>query len=98
MSSRFFLSPCLALCLALRATCGFAQGIDQTATIKQIEHTILKVRSDKTVDARTKAAEHLARLTHQISGTQITNGLVSDIMSLLDLPDDSVRYWVATAL
>jgi HEAT repeat protein len=57
-----------------------------------------KVRSDKTVDARTEAAEHLAGLAQKISSQEVTEALVTDITSLLDSPDDSVRYWVATAL
>jgi len=66
--------------------------------MKQIEAAIAKVRSDKTVDARTGAAEHLASLTKKISGKEVTEGLVTDIASLLDSPDDSVRYWVIIAL
>jgi HEAT repeat protein len=50
------------------------------------------------VEARTKAAERLASLTKKITGEMVKEALVSDITSLLDSPDDSVRYWVATAL
>jgi HEAT repeat protein len=50
------------------------------------------------VDARTEAAEHLASLTQKISSKKATDALVTDITSLLDSPDDSVRYWVARAL
>jgi HEAT repeat protein len=66
--------------------------------MKQINEAIAKVRSDKTVDARTEAAEHLASLTQKIPGKEATEALVADIASLLDSPDDSVRYWVARAL
>jgi HEAT repeat protein len=66
--------------------------------MEQIRATIAKVRSDKTVDARTEAAEHLASLTKRIGSNEATATLVADIASLLDSPDDSVRYWVATAL
>jgi HEAT repeat protein len=66
--------------------------------MEQIKQTIGKVRSNKTVDTRTEAAEHLATLTQKISRKEITEALVTDITSLLDSPDDSVRYWVATAL
>jgi hypothetical protein len=53
--------------------------------------------SPKTVDDRTGAAEHLAGLTQKISSKEVTEALVTDVTSLLDSPDDSVRYWVATA-
>jgi HEAT repeat protein len=66
--------------------------------MNQLKETTLKVRTGITVDARTAAAEHLARLTRQIGGNEVTEALVTDITSLLDSPDDSVRYWVATAL
>ena len=66
--------------------------------MKQIKETMAKVRSDKTVDSRTEAAEHLAGLIQKISSKEVTEELVTDLTSLLDSPDDSVRYWVATAL
>ena len=66
--------------------------------MEQIKVTMAKVRSGKTVDARTEAAEHLANLTQKIGSSEVTATLVTDITSLLDSPDDSVRYWVATAL
>jgi HEAT repeat protein len=66
--------------------------------MEQIKATMAKVRSDKTVDARTEAAEHLASLTQKISSKEITDALVINLTSLLDSPDDSVRYWVAIAL
>ena len=66
--------------------------------MKQIKETMAKVRSDKTVDARTVAAESLAGLTKKMSSKEVTEALVTDISFLLDSPDDSVRYWVATAL
>jgi HEAT repeat protein len=89
----FLLSASLVLASGARS---HASG--GAALIKQIKETMAKVRSDKTVDARTEAAEHLAGLTQKISSKEVTEALVTDITSLLDSPDDSVRYWVATAL
>jgi HEAT repeat protein len=66
--------------------------------MKQIKEAMANVLADETVDARTEAAEHLASLTQKIGSKEVTEALVTDIMSLLDSPDDSVRYWVATAL
>jgi len=66
--------------------------------MNQIKETMVKVRSAKTVDARTEAAEHLASLAQKISRKEVKEPLVTDITSLLDSPDDSVRYWVARAL
>lgn len=89
----FLLSASLLLA---RGTRSHASGA--AVLMKQIKETVAKVRSDKTVDARTEAAEHLAGLIQKISSKEVTEALVTDIASLLDSPDDSVRYWVATAL
>lgn len=88
----------LAFCLVLSAAAGIAQGSGESARIGQIKTTIAIIRSGKTVDARTGAAEHLARLTQKVSSEEVTETLVTDLTSLLDSPDDSVRYWVAWAL
>ncbi|HKM49509.1 MAG TPA: HEAT repeat domain-containing protein [Terriglobales bacterium] len=66
--------------------------------MKQINETIAKVLSDETIDGRTEAAERLASLTKKIKSTEVTEALVTNITSLLNSPDDSVRYWVAMAL
>lgn len=88
----------MALCFVLSAVAGIAQASGGPALMKQIKETMAKVQSDKTVDARTEAAQHLASLAQEISSKKVTEALVTDITSLLDSPDDSVRYWVATAL
>ena len=95
---RFFRLLSVALCFALAAMAQIAQASGGPALMKQIKETMAKVRSDKTVEARTEAAECLASLTQKISSEEVTEALVTDITSLLDSPDDSVRYWVATAL
>jgi len=88
----------LTLCFALSTVAGITQSSGGPALMKQIKETMAKVQSDKTVDARTDAAEHLASLTRKISSKEVTETLVTDLTSLLDSPDDSVRYWVAWAL
>ena len=88
----------LAVCLVLSAVAELAEASGGPTVVKQIKETMAKVRSGKTVEGRTEAAEHLASLTQTISSKEVTEALVSDITSLLDSPDDSVRYWVATAL
>jgi hypothetical protein len=98
MKIRFYMSSSVALCVVLSAVAGVPQVSGGPALIKQVKETMVKVRSDKTADTRTEAAKHLAGLTQKISGKEVTEALVADITSLLDSPDDSVRYWVATAL
>jgi len=88
----------VALCVVLSAGAGTARASGGPALMEQIKGTMAKVQSDKTVDARTEAAQHLASLTQKISSKEVTEALVADLTSLLDSPDDSVRYWVAMAL
>jgi len=88
----------VALCFVLSAMPGIAQASGGPAHMKQIKEAIANVQSGKTVDARTEAAEHLASLAKKINRNEITQELVTDIISLLDSPDDSVRFEVATAL
>lgn len=59
---------------------------------------MVKVQTGKNVDARTNAAEHLASLTRKMADHGVTEGFVTSLVALLDAPDDSVRFWVATAL
>ena len=95
---RFSRLHCVGLCLVLSAVAEVAAASGGPSLIKQIKETMAQVRSDKTVDARTEAAERLANLTRKISSKEVTEALVTDMTSLLDSPDDSVRYWVAMAL
>jgi HEAT repeat protein len=91
------LSVILVVVLAAMSGITHAGGKGPTLT-EQIKETMTKVQSGKTVDSRTEAAKHFASLTRKISNKEVTETLVADLVSLLDSPDDSVRFWVATAL
>jgi hypothetical protein len=86
------------LCLILPAVVGMPQKSQKPARTEQIKLTIDKVRSGETREGRTDAAEHLASLVQNLSNKQIAEIPVAEITSLLNSSDDSVRYWVATAL
>lgn len=88
----------LSLIVALLPIPGTAQVPKGPALLEQLMNTMAAVQSGKTADVRTDAAEHLASLTKKINKKEITESLVSESTSLLDSPDDSVRYWVAIAL
>jgi hypothetical protein len=64
----------------------------------KLEETIAKVRADKSPVARAEAAERLAELTHRVNPDSVDDKSVTDMISLLDIPDDSVRGWTAAAL
>jgi PBS lyase HEAT-like repeat len=96
MRSSRLVSVAFYIMLSAGARSAVANG--GPALMKQVRVTMARVQYDKTVDARTEAAEHLASLTQKISRKEITEGLVTDLVALLDSRDDSVRYWVAMAL
>jgi len=64
---------------------------------RQLADTIAKVRTDEPSAAR-EAAEHLSHLTRRMSPNAVSNQSVAGLISLLDIRDDSVRYWVARSL
>src|SRR6266852_3446834 len=99
MEMRFCRLLSVALCcFAVSAMAKTDKATGSPAFMEQITEAMVQVRSDKTVDTRTEAAERLARLTKKIGSKEVTEALVADLTSLLDSPDDSVRYWVARAL
>lgn len=98
MRMRFSRLFSLALCVVLSAMDGIDRASAGSALMEQIKETMAKARSDKTANARTEAAEHVASLTQKLSSKEVTEALVTDLTSLLDSPDDSVRFWVAMAL
>jgi hypothetical protein len=88
----------IVVCLVLATLAGMAQETGGPTLIEQVKETMSKVQAGKTVNAKTEAAEHLASLTRKIDRKEVTEALVIDLASLLDAPNDSVRFWVATSL
>ena len=69
-----------------------------TALNARLEETIAKVRAAQSTNVQAEEAEHLAELTHRVNPTSVDDKTVADMISLLDIPDDSVRGWTAAAL
>lgn len=65
---------------------------------EQIQSAMANARTSKTATERTEAAERLAELTKSMDRKAVSEQTISDLISLLDSPDDSVRFWVAAAL
>jgi hypothetical protein len=86
------------IALLTAISCNAQQPSGRSAVTAQVRHTIASLRASRTVNERTQAAEHLASLTRKMSRNEITEQIIGDLISLLDSPDDSVRFWVATAL
>jgi len=77
MKMRFSRLLFVALCFALSAMAQIAQASGGPGLMKQIKESIAKVSSEKTVDARTEAAERLASLTQKVSSKEVTEALMS---------------------
>jgi hypothetical protein len=64
----------------------------------RLEEGIGRVRAGDAPMARAEAAEYLADLIHRAKPSSLDDKTLADIVSLLDIPDDSVRAWTAGAL
>lgn len=82
--------------LFLKSSMGHA-ATDPTLNAK-LGAVIAEVRADKSPMARAEAAEHLADLVHRAKPNSVDDKTIADMVSLLDIPDDSVRAWTAGAL
>jgi HEAT repeat protein len=78
--------------------CNAQQASSRSMAAQQMRHAISRVRTSKTVTEKTDAAQHLASVAEKINRKEVTDPIIADLISLLDSPDDSVRFWVATAL
>ncbi len=86
---------CAALAITQVATAN--KEVDR-ARMNDLIETIAKVRTGESATVRTKAAEHLSRLTSKISPNDVDDKTLNDLVSLLDTHEDSVRAWVAASL
>ena len=100
MKRRWLSISCLLLC----ATClvlptVFADGPDDAKVLKDLREMIAKVRTMSGPSmARTNAAEAISQLTRNIDPKKVDDKTLRDLVSLLNIPDGSVRGWVAGAL
>ena len=72
--------------------------VDPVAWKQRITETIPKVRTSESSVMREKAAVHLRYLIGWLGPDQIGDGTITDLVSLLDIPDQPVRDEVAGAL
>jgi hypothetical protein len=70
----------------------------ERTSLKQIQETIVQVRTAGTVNLRADAAYCLGDMTRQIDSQDVDDKTFADLVSLMDSPDDSVRGGVAAAL
>ena len=65
---------------------------------RQLLEAMAKIRNGKTSNSRTDAAEHLETLTDGIDPRKVDETTLTEMVSLLETKEDSVRAWVAASL
>jgi len=100
MKRRWLSIGCLLLCLTcLAMPMAFAGGPDDAKALKEIRELIAKVRTmNEPSMARTNGAEAIFQLTRNIDPKKVDDETLTDMVSLLNIPDGSVRGGVAAAL
>src|SRR5207237_3820411 len=78
--------------------CAQSHSVPKKQLKRQLSETMAKVRNGKTSNSRTDAAEHLQTLTRRINPHKVDETTLTEIISLLDTQEDSVRAWVAASL
>jgi hypothetical protein len=78
--------------------CAQSHSMRKKQLTRQLPETMAKIRSGKTSNSRTDAAEHLATLTSRINPHKVDEATLTEMVSLLDTQEDSVRAWVAASL
>jgi hypothetical protein len=96
LRSRFSLATVCVILIVLLF--GIINGTSNSMSMMLLSDTIAKVRTGDTTTVRTEAAKHLFELTSGLDPNQVDDKTIVDLASLLDLSDDSVRYWVARCL
>ena len=66
--------------------------------LTELQQTVNEVRNGENANIRRAAAYHLAQLTSRIAPRDVSDKTLSDLISLVDSPEDSVRAGVAAAL
>lgn len=77
--------------------CAQSHSMPRKQLKRQLSETMAKIRNGQTVTSRAEAAEHLAMLTRGINSHKVDQTL-TQMVSLLDTQEDSVRAWVAASL
>jgi hypothetical protein len=90
-SAIFFVSMALFLPSAAKAQTG--PDINQ-----QLRSAITSVRKAKTITASSDASERLVSLTYEKDCSGVSDETINSMVSLLNIPNDIVRMWVAGAL
>src|SRR5215470_17102745 len=96
MHRRFSLLLVVCACLQLP---GVAEAKHDGQLVDQLQRVIADVRRVETPSsARHQSAERLSKITGKINPKEVDDRTLDDLLSLLDISDDSVRFWVAASV
>ena len=94
---RWLLTGLYVVIFAVPPGAGYISG--QPALVDQLKDAIKTVRTNSMSSrARYEAEKRLASLTSQVLPKNVDDATLADLISLLDITDDSVRGWVAVSL
>lgn len=81
-------------------TCSFGSDCTSNchAVVGKLLHAIYVVRTSDSPKARRSAAENLDELTTELAPYKTDDKALAELISLLDMTNDSVRFWVAASL
>jgi HEAT repeat protein len=88
----------LFLSLLIGTAIASTAGATKPEINKQLHSAILRVRHAKTANAKYDAVTHIAMITEDIDSSRVSDVTISELISLLDEPEDFVRMWVAVSL
>ncbi len=72
--------------------------VGEPVSMKPLTDTIMKIKGELRSVERMNDAHYLSDLTLSMRPDDIDDKTMADLISLLDIPDDSVRLWAATSL
>jgi hypothetical protein len=76
-----------------------AHATSDSLLINQLKEMVAKVRAGVPSSiVRSEAAEQLADFARRIDPKKVDDKTFADLVSLLDIPDESIRGWVAGAI
>jgi hypothetical protein len=85
-------------CLFVLLVQGLGRAETRGDINKRLLDAIAEIRKIKTPVARYKAAEKLAAITDEKDCSAVNDKTIRALISLLDIDDDGVRMWAASAL
>lgn len=86
------------LCVTAPLTGALAASDTKRVSSQLLLNAISRVRMDTTTSGRSEAAKNIADMVSNANLKKVDDATLHELASLLDSPDEMVRFWVALAL